>query len=625
MEETKIEINEFDEESRELTTYNYLHFEYFVGYEITSLLGYKDTNQTIRNNVSKSNKLVFRDFPGVKIPELDPRTILITPEGVIEILIKTRKCISPDVLHILKKFNIDTTNKKCLTKEQRRDEEIEDVKKEITELKEHIVEKDKTLNNIITNVFNTETETKTETVNYCDEESRELTTYFYISNYLHFEYFVGYEIASLLGYKNTRDVIINNVSKSNQLVFRDFPGVKMPELDPRTILITPEGAIEILIKTRKRISPDVLHILKKFNIDTTNKKCLTKEQQTLSAIANAFKSEKIEDQYKIGNYFLDMYFPEYKIVIECDENGHSDRRPSDERERMDYVNETLKIDDSHWIRFNPDEYDFDLSKVIGKIYRKINDIKETESRRHQICVADIAKIFERENPVLDYEIGEYKVDLFFPNHKVIFDFDKYDTTRINYINTFLEIDLSHWIIFNEKSETFDIARAIGQLYILMKEKEIFVKMCCTCRKEKPSSDFYKSKNTSDGLGLRCKECRSKLKVNKNEPKPKVETPESKICPECDEEKLSLEYWKNPSRKDGLDSVCIDCRKKQNQKIIDAPKIVLEMKKCSTCKETKKTITDFFRRKKSFDGYNGVCKVCTNNRKNILYETKIVKY
>jgi very-short-patch-repair endonuclease len=210
-----------------------------------------------------------------------------------------------------------------------------------------------------------------------DDTENELTTYSYISNHLCFEYFIGYEVAALLGYKNPAEIIKKNVSKSNQLIFRDYPGVKIPKLDPRVILITRDGVIEILLKTRKRITPDVLHILKKFNIETTNKKCLTKEQQTLSAITNAFKTEKFEDQYKIGKYYLDLYFPEYKIVVECDENGHTDRKPGDERERMDFVNEKLNIDDSYWIRFNPDEYDFDVSKVIGRIYRKIKDeIKE---------------------------------------------------------------------------------------------------------------------------------------------------------------------------------------------------------------------------------------------------------
>ena len=208
-----------------------------------------------------------------------------------------------------------------------------------------------------------------------DEEKKELTIYSYISNGLCFEYFIGYEVASLLGYKSPQSTITKNVSKSNQIEFRDYPGIKELELDPRTILITRDGAIELLIKTRKRLTPDVLHMLKEFGIDTTNRKCLTKEQQTLSAIANAFKTEKIEDQFKVGTYYLDMYFPEYKIVVECDENGHADRKPYKERERMDYVNKEFDIDDTNWMRYNPDEYDFDLSKVIGKIYRKIDEIK----------------------------------------------------------------------------------------------------------------------------------------------------------------------------------------------------------------------------------------------------------
>ena len=127
---------------------------------------------------------------------------------------------------------------------------------------------------------------------FINDEENDLITYSYISNYIYFEYFVGYEVTSLLGYKDTNKTIKNNVSKCNQLEFRDYPGVKIPKLDPRVILISSDGVIEILLKTRKRISPDVLHILKKFNIDTTNRKCLTKEQQTLSTIANVFKTEK---------------------------------------------------------------------------------------------------------------------------------------------------------------------------------------------------------------------------------------------------------------------------------------------------------------------------------------------
>jgi len=221
-------------------------------------------------------------------------------------------------------------------------------------------------------------------------DKKELANYSYISNGLYFEYFVGYEITALLGYKNPAKTINDNVSKCNQLEFRDYPGIKEPEINPKAILITRDGAIEILLKTRKHISPDVLHILKNFGIDTTNRKSLTKEQQTLSALTNVFKTEKFEDQFKVGQYYLDLYFPEYKIVVECDENGHTDRKPYDERVRMNYVNETLGLTDDNWIRFNPDEKDFDLSKVMGKIYIKINlqkqklEIENSEERLSQL-------------------------------------------------------------------------------------------------------------------------------------------------------------------------------------------------------------------------------------------------
>jgi very-short-patch-repair endonuclease len=213
-----------------------------------------------------------------------------------------------------------------------------------------------------------------------EDDKSELTILSYISNYICFEYFIAYEISALLDYSSTSKCI-QNVSKCNQIMYKDYPGVKELKLDSRTVLLTRDGVIEILLKTRKVLSPDIKFILKKFHIDITNMKCLTKEQQTFNSITNAFKTEKYEDQYNIGKYYLDFYFTEYKIVVECDENGHVDRKPYKERERMDFVNNKLGIDDSNWIRYNPDEKDFDITKVIGKIYRKINEYKDLNNTK----------------------------------------------------------------------------------------------------------------------------------------------------------------------------------------------------------------------------------------------------
>jgi len=439
--EHKLQIYEYNENGKD--------YKYFIGSEVASILGFKKPTNQLKK-ISDKNKVLFKDYKGIKDKKIDPRQYLINKDGIYEIL-KSKKCkkMSKDVIEVLKIYDIEI-HQDIIIKD---DNDNED---------DNIKTKDKLIN------------------------------YVYINNGIYFEYFVGYEILALLGYKNTTANITNIVSKQQQLIFKDYPGVKKPQLDPKTILITRDGVSEILIRTRKRITDDVLLLFKEFGIDTINKKVLTKEQQAVSVIANTFKTEKIEDQFSVGKYYLDMYFPDYKIVIEVDENGHSDRKPCDERERMDFVNNELGIDDSKWIRFNPDEYDFDISKVMNRIYRKINDIKEESEKkanRNQLRVSDISNIFEKENPVSEYDIdNKYQIDLYFPKQKIIFEFDKNDRTRMNYINTFLGINDTHWILFNPDDETFDISKVIGNLYILMKEKDVYMKMCSTCRKERPSTE-----------------------------------------------------------------------------------------------------------------------------------------
>ena len=63
---------------------------------------------------------------------------------------------------------------------------------------------------------------------------------------------------------------------------------------------------------------------------------------------------------------------------------------------MDYANKKLDIDDSHWIRYNPDEQDFDISKVIGQIYRRIDAIKQDK----------YLKLLEEENNKKQEEIKD---------------------------------------------------------------------------------------------------------------------------------------------------------------------------------------------------------------------------
>ena len=64
-----------------------------------------------------------------------------------------------------------------------------------------------------------------------------------------------------------------------------------------------------------------------------------------------FKDQIINEQYRVKNYFINLVFPEHKLRIETDENGHIDRLEIEEQERERIIKEagiTL-------IRINPDK------------------------------------------------------------------------------------------------------------------------------------------------------------------------------------------------------------------------------------------------------------------------------
>ena len=408
-------------------------------------------------------------------------------------------------------------------------------------------------------------------------DQKELTTYSYISNGLCFEYFIGYEIASLLGYKSPKDTITHNVSKSNQLSFRDYPGVKEPIIDPRVILITRDGAIELLIKTRKRLTPDILHMFKEFGIDTTNRKCLTKEQQTLSAIANTFKTEKIEDQFKIGKYYLDMYFPEYKIVVECDENGHADRKPYKERERMDYVNKEFDINDTHWMRYNPDEHDFDISKVIGRIYNRIILIKKEQEEKNlseleiKLKNTKHLSLFEQKSVNINRKVLESCV---IPEIKCI------DTDRVpkkKCTKCYLNLSLNEYYIRGDLPDIQEIEVKKLKEYTEKELEYIRSKFRSSCKKcQHESNRITKEKYRGLGANQECVDCKKILHRDL--------------------------FYLNI---DGSRFVnCIECYKKKNN--------LSNCKQCSSCKDILE-LSRFQTDLSHSDGLRGQCKTCRNQK------------
>jgi very-short-patch-repair endonuclease len=75
----------------------------------------------------------------------------------------------------------------------------------------------------------------------------------------------------------------------------------------------------------------------------------------------------VKRQFKIGKYKVDLYFIDYKLVVECDEFNHDDRDQNEETIREEYI----LLHGNKIIRYNPNEKNFDLSNVLREINSNI--------------------------------------------------------------------------------------------------------------------------------------------------------------------------------------------------------------------------------------------------------------
>ena len=92
------------------------------------------------------------------------------------------------------------------------------------------------------------------------------------------------------------------------------------------------------------------------------------EGQTIGFIENAYSGAcAMSRQFQIGPYRVDLCFTNDKIVVECDEYGHSDRSETDEAVREEYINKRGYV----IIRYNPNKPGFDLSDVLNDINMRL--------------------------------------------------------------------------------------------------------------------------------------------------------------------------------------------------------------------------------------------------------------
>ena len=95
---------------------------------------------------------------------------------------------------------------------------------------------------------------------------------------------------------------------------------------------------------------------------------VSKEQSVLYKILKTFTTERIALKYNVLGYYIDLYFLEYKLAVERDEQRHINR--NNETERQVAIERELNC---QIIRINPDKENFDIFIEIGRTQNYITE------------------------------------------------------------------------------------------------------------------------------------------------------------------------------------------------------------------------------------------------------------
>ena len=76
----------------------------------------------------------------------------------------------------------------------------------------------------------------------------------------------------------------------------------------------------------------------------------------------------MQTQYKVLSYRIDLYFNDYNLAIEIDENGRSSKSIDYEINRQKAIEQKIGC---KFISIDPDNEDFDIFKAVNEIFRHI--------------------------------------------------------------------------------------------------------------------------------------------------------------------------------------------------------------------------------------------------------------
>ena len=95
---------------------------------------------------------------------------------------------------------------------------------------------------------------------------------------------------------------------------------------------------------------------------------VAEESKTIDEICEAIKGfTEFRQQYPVGPYKIDMYLPDLKIGVECDERGHAGYSEFKEAIREQFIVQQIGC---RFERYDP-AYPRQVGKIINTIFKAI--------------------------------------------------------------------------------------------------------------------------------------------------------------------------------------------------------------------------------------------------------------
>lgn len=158
-------------------------------------------------------------------------------------------------------------------------------------------------------------------------------------------WFVGNDVASILNYQRPRDAVRLNVDDDDKML------VKLSDIQEglpdhikgsKMTIINKRGLSNLICKSEKLSKKDKDYFINIF--DVKNSFYSRKEIEFKDELFDFFKSIGLNaiHQYTVGKYRVDFYIPYLNLVIEYDENEHSNYDINNEKARETFIVNALK-------------------------------------------------------------------------------------------------------------------------------------------------------------------------------------------------------------------------------------------------------------------------------------------